>query len=42
MRPKQHGRAYIQLFESDLDTILKPTDFAPDVGKGTNLLESLI
>ena len=35
MRPKQHGRAYIQLFESDLDTVLKPTDFAPDVGKGT-------
>ena len=35
MRPKQHGRAYIQLFESDLDTVLNPTDFAPDVGKGT-------
>ena len=35
MLPKQHGRAYIQLFESDLDTVLKPTDFAPDVGKGT-------
>ena len=35
MRPKQHGRAYIQLFESDLDTILKPTNFAPDAGKGT-------
>jgi len=35
MRPKQHGRAYIQLFESDLDTILKPTSFAPDAGKGT-------
>ena len=35
MRPKQHGRAYIQLFESDLDTILDPTNFAPDVGKGT-------
>ena len=37
MRPKQHGRAYIQLFESDLDTILKPTNFAPDAGKGTKL-----
>ena len=35
MRPKQHGRAYIQLFESDLDTVLKPTNFAPDAGKGT-------
>lgn len=35
MRPKQHGRAYIQLFESDLDTILNPANFAPDVGKGT-------
>ena len=37
MRPKQHGRAYIQLFESDLDTVLKPTNFAPDAGKGTKL-----
>ena len=37
MRPKQHGRAYIQLFESDLDTVLKPTSFAPDAGKGTKL-----
>ena len=35
MRPKQHGRAYIQLFESDLDTVLNPANFAPDVGKGT-------
>ena len=35
MRPKQHGRAYIQLFESDLDTVLNPTDFAPDAGRGT-------
>ena len=35
MRPKQHGRAYIQLFESDLDTVLNQADFAPDVGKGT-------
>tara|TARA_X000001388_G_scaffold50007_1_gene36046 strand:- start:58 stop:2001 length:1944 start_codon:yes stop_codon:yes gene_type:complete len=37
MRPKQHGRAYIQLFESDLDTVLKPTNFTPDAGKGTKL-----
>ena len=35
MRPKQHGRAYIQLFESDLDTVLNPANFAPDAGKGT-------
>lgn len=35
MRPKQRGRAYIQLFESDLDTILNPQNFAPDAGKGT-------
>ena len=35
MRPKQRGRAYIQLFESDLDTILDPANFAPDTGKGT-------
>ena len=37
MRPKQHGRAYIQLFESDLDTVLNPANFAPDTGKGTKL-----
>jgi len=37
MRPKQHGRAYIQLFESDLDTVLKPSNFTPDAGKGTKL-----
>ncbi len=35
MRPKQRGRAYIQLFESDLDTILDPSNFAPDAGRGT-------
>lgn len=35
MRPKQHGRAYIQLFESDLDTVLNSENFTPDAGKGT-------
>lgn len=35
MRPKQHGRAYIQLFESDLDTVLDSSKFTPDAGRGT-------
>jgi len=36
MRPKQHGRAYIQLFETDMDGVLtNPEKFTPDAGRGT-------
>ena len=36
MRPKQHGRAYIQLFETDMDSVLaNPEKFTPDAGRGT-------